>query len=387
MDGRSLYDELRALAAGTLSSEEEKRLRQRCAEDAELGRQLEDFLEVYAGTETAEPPPCRVTFEEVEGALASRRVWREVLRRYWRVAAAVLVLVGGGLLLGSWLVAPRGDGGPGRGAGALVLASIPVADSELPAVETELPASLADYHPVSGGEIHWIDSFEKARAVARLSSRPVLLFIHHPTCPICIRMKAEVFADPRVKQALTAFVPAMSNVMEERVELAGETGRGWPWFGIVDADGGVVLSFPGEKGVGDFLDCLKRATELSGPPVLGWERLNDLARRFEAARRAEKEGRLGAAYASYVALAAEEAGGVIAGNAAIAARRLALEARRALVRARGLVRSPPGVPAARAELEKAEKTFAGSPLAKDLAAVRKRLDETGEWPAIEGWPQ
>jgi len=383
MNGRSLFDELKALASGTLSSEEEACLRKRCEKDQELRRQLEDYLEAHAATEPLpDAPPCRVTFDEVESALASRRVWREVLHRSWRIAAAVLVLVGGALLMSQWFAAGDGGDGSGRGAGPLVLASIPFSAIELPESRTKLPTALADYRPTRKGEVQWIDSFAGARTVARLSSRPVLLFRHHPTCPACRSMKKDVFGDPAVQKQLTRFVPAMSDVMKELPELTGDKTRGWPWFGVVDADGGIVLSFPGVRNAAAFAEQLALAADLIGPAVMSWERLNDLARLLEDARAAEEEGRLGVAHASYAALAAEADAGVFATEALTGARRMAQSARRALVQARSLAGSPPGVPAALASLKQSEVTFAGSPLATDLTAVRSRLEQDGAFPEI-----
>ena len=65
-------------------------------------------------------------------------------------------------------------------------------------------------------------------------------------------MKKDVFADPAVQAQLTRFVPAMSDVMKELPELTGGSQRGWPWFGVVDAEGGIVLSFPGVHTAADF---------------------------------------------------------------------------------------------------------------------------------------
>jgi hypothetical protein len=386
MSGSTLFDKLKALAAGTLSSEEETKLRERCAADPELQRTLDEYLEVHAAPEVLgeAAPPCRVDFEVVEGALAERRVRKTVFHRYWRVAAAVLVLVGGAVALGSWFVAGNGGEGTGREAGTLVLASIPESSAADWEEEAELPALLGDYRPVMEGKISWIDSFKDARTLARLTSRPVLLFVHHPTCPTCISMKKDVFGDPDVQSLLTRFVPAMSNVMKERAELSGEYVKGWPWFGIVDSEGAVVLSFPGEQTPGDFAEHLKRATEMVGPSVMTWEMMNDLALRLEAARGAEKAGRKGEAYAAYTALGAETRPGVFGPPARNGSVRMAQEARRALVRARDLARSPPGAPAALAELDRAIEEFQGSPLATDLRTVRSRLETSGEFPTIAG---
>ena len=107
-----------------------------------------------------------------------------------------------------------------------------------------------------------------------------------------------------------------------------------------------------------------------------------LAGRLAAARKLEDEGRLGRAHVAFAELADDADGGVFTERAAHGVTRSTQAARRALVRARDLAGSPPGVPAALAELERAETTFGGSPLAEDFRAVRERTEATGAFPEV-----
>lgn len=197
MESRSVYDELRALASGTLVPEEAAALRKRCAEEPDLKALLDEIIEIHALTEPGQsaPPPCRLSFEDMEGALAPQRAWRMVLRRAGAVAAAVLVLVGAGVFLTRAITgrSHRPDGGEaGR---PLALAAIPRAAETAIDDGPEVPAVLAGYRPVLEGQVQWLSTLEAAKAVSRASSRPVLLFIHHPACCICADMRSVTFTD------------------------------------------------------------------------------------------------------------------------------------------------------------------------------------------------
>ena len=60
-------DEFRDLAGGRLSPEHERWLRERCAADPELQKELEATLEAHrlTGPAAVRPPRCRVRFEEI----------------------------------------------------------------------------------------------------------------------------------------------------------------------------------------------------------------------------------------------------------------------------------------------------------------------------------
>ena len=307
MERRTIHDELDAMASGTLSPEEAAALRKRCAEDPALGALLEEFLDPrpQAQGESA-PPPCRLSFEDVVGALAPKRAWRMVLRRVV-AAAAVLVLVGTGFFLARTISGGFGRSDGGEAGRPLRLAAIPPA-AEAAVPGTEVPAALADYRPVQGGKVEWFPSFAAAEAVARASSRPVLLFIFHPACCICTDMREGTFTDAEVQERLDGFVPALVDVRTVSPALLKLAGEGFPWLGAVDPDGRVILSFPGGRGAVEFADRLKEAAALVAPPVFASDDLHALTRRLRSGEEAEKSGELAKAIAQYEYLAREVRG-------------------------------------------------------------------------------
>ncbi|MBD3162447.1 MAG: DUF255 domain-containing protein, partial [Candidatus Latescibacteria bacterium] len=362
MNERTLIDELRALLAGTLPFEEEERLRERCATDPELRALLDELAEVHALTApVAEetPPPCRLTFLEMEGTLVPQRAGRMVLRRAWRVAAAVLVFVVGGFVLSRAFIdredgagddtavapapGPASDRTSGGEAGRqpLVLAAIPPEEPAEPDPGPRIPEVLATYRPVKDGAIQWIDTFAEAAAMARVSSRPVLLFLHYETCPWCIEMREGALSDPEVVARFEAFVPAAIDCADPPEDVRPllrrlfET-KGWPWFGAVDVDGDVILTFPGRQDSEAFLGRLEEAAKLVAPPVIDWDEANRFARRLLKARESEAERDFGASFRGYREVLAEEAAAPFHPAAVAGKTRIAAAARAALLSARRL---------------------------------------------------
>jgi hypothetical protein len=233
--------------------------------------------------------------------------------------------------------------------------------------------------------IRWIESFDTARAVARLSSRPVLLFIYHPTCPWCLQLRDETFTDPGVRAALEDFVPTRLNVMrlDERFRPLIQKKDSWPWLGTVDANGDVLLSFPGLQGPGDLRAKMTESSRRVGPVVASWKRVNDVAARLAPAVEAEEAGHPAEAWALYGALAGDETAGPFAEAARRGRQRIAQSALQALLTAREISTTEGGVASARAVLEEARRQLAGTPLAEDLAAVLESLTRTGRFPALE----
>ena len=388
MEERLFIDEMHALANGLLSSEEEERLRQRCAADPELQALLEDYLEVHALTECADEPapPSRLTFEEVEGAFVPQRTRRMVLHRVMRVAAAVLVLVGGGLLL-SYAFSPIDpiDRPEGRPAGPLFLAEIPLrAKVAEPLATPKIPTSLAEYRPVVDGKIRWISDLDQAKAMARASSRPVLLFLEYPSCPWCIEMHDDTFTHEEVLAEIPAYVPALVDIRKADPETRKLAKGGWPWFGVIDADGNVVLSFPGLKGPGQFSQKLKDACTISGPPALSWARANELARIWFEAVAAEEDERFTEAYASYAALSEVDRAPLIGKASREAIRRIGQHARGVILAARDLSAAKRGREPATTLLDDELLKFDGTPFAADLAVVGAYLKRSGRFPRIHG---
>ena len=173
MEGRSLHDDVHALVSGTLSPEEEQRLRERCETDPRLRALLAEYREVHALTAAGdeEPPPCRTAFGDVMGALEPHRAWRMDLRRTWRAVAAVLVLaVGGAFLIRA--ISDRSHRSAGGEAGRpLQLAAIRLRAEAAPEKEPEVPEVLAEYRPVENGEIPGEGSLPMTSTIARRSRR------------------------------------------------------------------------------------------------------------------------------------------------------------------------------------------------------------------------
>jgi len=390
MDRRTLIDEMHAMAEGSLPPEDEARLRSQCEADPDLKQLLEQVLEVHLLTEVAdaEPPACLLTFEDLSGAFVTPRTWRTVLRPVARAAAAVLVLAVGVYFLADVLtgrpVRPIG-GEAGR---TLVLSAIPLDRAEEPGagvatdVVSEVSAVLADYRPVKDEEILWIDSFETAAAMARFSSRPVLLFLHHPTCPACRQMRDNTFTHEEVLSRIDRFIPAMISVLDLDPSLRPLLKEGWPWFGVVDAQAKTILSFPGLHGPGEFSAQLTEAETLTPRVVFEWDDIHRLAGRARDAQEAEQENRYGTAFREWNLLAADPDGGPFSRIGEAGARRIGIRARDALLGARELARTENGATAAVDVLLNAAERFSGTPYASDLSLVRDRLIRDGRFPQI-----
>ena len=167
------------------------------------------------------PPPCRLSFEDVVGALAPKRAWRMVLRRVV-AAAAVLVLVGTGFFLARTISGRFGPPDGGEAGRPLRLAAIPPAAEAADVPGAEVPAALADYRPVEGGKVQWFPSFAAAEAVARASSRPVLPF-HLPSRLLHLHGHAERHLHRRRGAGSPRRVRARARGRADRVAGASET--------------------------------------------------------------------------------------------------------------------------------------------------------------------
>jgi hypothetical protein len=393
MDKRTLIDEMHLLAEGSLPPEDETRLRSRCEANPELRQLLEQILEVHALTEIivdAEPPACRLTFEDLERTFALPRARRTVLPLAVGAVAAVLVLTVGAFFLARVLTGRphRPDGGEtGR---ALVLSAIPLERTvapgagSVPDADPEVLTVLADYQPLKDEQIQWIDSFATATAMARVSSRPVLLFLHHPTCPWCIEMREDTFTHEAVLSRVDGFVPAMISVMDLDPVLRPLLKEGWPWSGVVDADGTTILSFPGLKGPGQFSAQLQEAAGLTPRSAFDWESVNRLAGLALDARKAEEGRRYGDAYRTWSQLKADPDSGPFARVGEAGVHRIGIHALSALTSTRDLASTKKGATSAVDLLSAEVERFADTPYAADLALVRDRLLADGEFPRIAG---
>jgi hypothetical protein len=371
--GDGLLDDVRALAEGRLSPEEADALLRRAAANPEDAALVEAFAEVHAMTAVIddEPPPCTVRFEDVEARIADSS--RPILRP-WALRAAAAVLVAAAAV-GGWALT-RPSVPTVRLAAVSATAVVPA--DPLAAAGLRAAGPLADYQPLRDGEPQWLESLDDGRAVARVTGRPVLLFIHHPTCPACLDLRGETFQDAGVQERLAGFVPVMVNVMELPEELQGFLGRGWPYLGALDAQGSEFAAFPGMSKASTFRRHLDDAAQKFGDAEpLAWGPSRALAARLRDAMAAGDAGALGREHRELSALVADDTGAF--GRAA--ARRLE---ERGAEAADVLRRATAAEPAeAVTLLDDASARFAETPWARDIESVRDALRETGRVPRLE----
>jgi Thioredoxin-like len=375
-------DEFRKLVEGRLTASQEADLRARCDGDPALQAALDEFLEAHALTKAAEvvPPVCRVHFEEIESRLDSEGRTRALTR----AAAAIFVLAVSTLTWAFWpeTATPTPNANANAAATFVALASIPLSPEDTPPVSPEIPEFLCTYRPVNCAGIQWLTSLENAKAASKVSGRPILLFLQHPTCPACKTMLDDTYGSPDVQKRLLSFIPAKINVMEASPETRALMKQGWPWSGVLDADGKVVLAFPGLLCPPTFMPRADESLRLAGEATHTWKEVNTLVAALLAAIEDENGGWLGDAHGGYYTLLAENPTGPIRVEAEQGLRRIAQRARVALLGARDLSESEAGVQAALAALETEIVTFAGTPYAKDLAAVRRSIEAHSRFPDL-----
>ncbi len=414
-----LLERARALAAGRLSAAEQERLLLEVSASSADRELMEAFREVHALTAVAdeEPPTCRVSFEDVEARIAADRagdsapvvtpVWRSPLR----LAAAALLLLGVGLAashFGAFGAGPRdGDtqdreaqangqavssgevatANPTAAARAVTVTSIP--EHALQALDLDVLADveaaagvLAAFEPLRDGEPQWLGSLDEGRAVARVTGRPVLLFIHHPTCPICLDLKSKTFTDADVQLRLQQFVPVMVNVMVLPEDLAGFLERGWPYLGALDADGGEFAAFPGMSKASTFRRHLDGAlTEFGARERRAWGPMRALASRWNDAVQAADAGDAGREWRELDALHSDDAEGPIGRSAATRLAQHDADVRAVIGDADEAAQAD--VVAGLALLDAAIGRWSGTPYEPDLRAIRDALQAEGRFPQLE----
>ena len=376
-----LLETVRALAEGRLEPDATAALLLRAAADPEDAALVAAFREVHAVTAVLddraapEPPPCRVSFDDVEERIGARPTG--VVHSWWGRAAAAVLL--GAVALGAWTI--------GRPPATVTvrLTAVPlghIADSD-PRAGAALAAAapLADYQPLRDGEPQWLASLDQGRAVARATGRPVLLFIHHPTCPMCLDLKGETFQDADVQARLAEFVPVMLNVLELPEALQPLLQRGWPYLGALNADGEELRAFPGASKPEPFAERLDEAlADVGAHETVAGGRARALAARLRDAVSAGDSGDLVRECRELEALRVDDADGAFGGAAVARLGQRGTEVASALRRAA----ASPEV--AEAALREVSERFRGTPWAADVAHVREALRETGRFPRLESRP-
>jgi hypothetical protein len=392
-------DLLRAYAAGTLDASRRAALEARLRAEPDLAALLEAWREVAAAP-AEDVPACEVPFEALRldpadvdaehGAPvgASRRLWT---RPAFAIAACALLAVGGAAL---WATS-RGTGGgepPAMPAdvGPVRLAAIPKDPVEVPVLPA-VPAVLADYRPANDRGLVFAPDLAAARGMARATSRPMLAFVYHPTCPLCVEYQKGPFTDPAVREAAQPFVLAKVNVMEaERGMQQALESAGWPAFLLyrVDESGETKIHAFGDyheakELAGLLTDAAKKSATSSKPAPLPWDAVNALARDLAAA---DAEADPAKRTAEWTRISrADPSGGI----GAVARSRLAKqkEAARVALRAAQDAAGQGDLRAAAVALDAALPTFAGTPYETDLRHVHDRLARDSAFPEIVFAPE
>jgi hypothetical protein len=270
-----------------------------------------------------------------------------------------------------------------------MLRAIPLQPGPLPPEPgTSVPAMLADWRPVADGKVRWLPTIDEGRAVARATDHPILLWVYHPDCPVCIQWDRTSFRDAEVLNGVGEFVPVRANAMTAPPELqalfAGDFENNWPYLAALRPDGQTLLAFPGPQSATPeaVRDNLKKALEARGehatPP--SWADVNAACSATARGEKAFAAGDLGAAWREFDSVRALHVADALS---AAARRRLAEIEKSASDALSGAVKLAATDEAAGARsLSDAAERFRGTPYGTDLAEVEQELRATGRLPVL-----
>jgi len=379
MDETTPLDRLRARAEGRLGPVELAQLERELAAAPELRALAEDYAFVHACT-AQEPlaPVARLSLAELEAGLAPR-----VPRRV-AVAAALLLVAAGSFWAGRLSRSGDGEPAPLRVA-PLYLAAIELDEpAPAPAPAADVPVQWASYDPRGAEGVRFLSDRGEAEALARALARPLLVYGSYPGCPLCKELDARVFSAPEVVALAERVVPLRLDLSQlPEAEQRALTVRGYPFLEVWRADGRTAHSLARRPDPGLFVESLHDGLEKSDatgeqPP---WELLRSAAARYELARAAELEQRLGDAERGYQGLSADPyTPAPIALQARLGRQRIGALARASLLEARARARID--VEGAIDDLDEAARRFAGTPYAEDLSAVRARVAAERTFPPL-----
>lgn len=372
MSDRTRFDDFRDLAEGRLDEASAARLRALLGADPALRAEFEAYAAVHAFTAPAAAPvpASSLTFARLDAARRAGRVRR--MRPWIAVAASLLVAAAGVFAWHHHM--PR----------TVVLRSIPLTLAAVPVGDAlTVPVRLADWRPVERGAVNWIPSLAEGRDVARATNRPMLLWIYHPSCPICIDWDRNAFRDEGVAAKAAEFVPVRVDVMTAPpgIEkfLGEDMSNSWPYLGVLSADESERVDFAGMQGKDEIRDHLSKA--LSAQAKLGapvpWEVASAMAR----AERARGARDLAEEYRELVSVRDAAPAGAMQHAAAARVAAIASSAAAALEEAKSIAATDEEAGAR--SLSEAAERFRGTPYGLDLAEVEQALRATGRFPVLE----
>lgn len=349
-------ERVRAYVDGALPPDARAEFEARLARDGALAQLVESYGLVVRATEDVVPP-------RIAGCPDPRP--RRSRAAFYAVAAVLLLAAGG-----AWLLRGRADKPT-----AVRLAAIPleaIAPRDVPA----WPKALATHATANEGGLVWDEDAAEAVDVARAAGRPLLVFVHHPYCPLCRQYESGPFRDRDVARAARDFVLLKVGLEDVPAWVARDLPRGWPILAVFEPAGARLAAATGYRRAPDLAQWLGHvAGELRDAhrfPFPAWEGLRDAARKLARAEDADVP-----ALRLRLWREVEAAAGPLAVVARAARLRMAARAQDALFAARGAT-------AARAAeiLAQAAAEFEGTPYGTDLRRVLDHVREHGSFPPL-----
>jgi hypothetical protein len=363
-------DLARAFAEGRVPESQRQQVASRLRADPEFAALVALYGAVRADTEEAVPPRVARPAPDFADAPAAPRLLRPLA-----LAAAAAVLLALGVL------AFRDGAKPAKPPQPVFLRSIPL--DPVPVAEAAMPPAadlreLARYSPNDGAGVRLVDGVDRGLALSRASTKPLLVFLYSPQCPVCLEISKGALLDDAVGAAAEPFVVARQDVASAPKHLL-EGLRFFPAFAVYGPEGERESLFAATTKVAELVQQMgaeARAQEVAHGPSLPWDAVHGLARDLAAA---EDEAAPARRLAIWERVAKEDPEGALGAAARARALTMKSDARGALLAAK----NAPDPQAAKAVLDDALARLAGTPYEADLRAVRVRLDETGTFPPLE----
>ena len=112
--------------------------------------------------------------------------------------------------------------------------------------------------------VPWRTSFATAQAEAKASGRPMLVYFTADWCAPCHTLKTTTWADPKVEEALRAYVPTRVDVMVDTPTALKYGAEFLPKYVVLDGEGNIVRSMDGYLDPEAFLAWLAGAPRERG---------------------------------------------------------------------------------------------------------------------------
>jgi hypothetical protein len=369
-------DRIRDAAEGRLSPEQLAVLVARRGAEPELDAMARDFEAVASLGDVEAVPECAVSFDRL--ALDDAPSARPTLARwapFLAAAAAVLVVLGGVLV----------DRRDVAEAGPVVLQAIVLDEVVAP---TPLPAAALDYAPTGSDGLRFVERLSDGRTLAAATGRPLVVFVYHPSCPLCRALERTTFRDAAIAPIAQHFVLARANVEKEGATLLKGVSVGWPVFLVFHPGGPRFDAFAGSDGTaikdGAALAAAlapdaKPAGVARDGPAASWDAVHTVARALADAEAAPSPAER---WRHLEAAAAAARATVLEARVRAATAAAFDEARIAITRARTLAEGGHADEALKT-LDEAASRLRGTPHEEDLRRVRARLVQDGRFPALE----